>query len=393
MLFAPVCFSRPLWLTAGWCWRPSYVVGFGTIFDSCFRFPGSFHLYFGNYYGPRYAGLGYRPWYTGYGRYDPAFAHYRWRNHAGEGDWLARQRQLYADRGAGRVAVPPRTWSQQTTVINNKTVVNNIANTRVVAPLNQVKIVNKNVNLVRLSPSQAELQRDTLKRTQELRESRSKLEGFRLGASTNAGSRAAELPSLRLNSPPKGNDTIRRNETTLSKPAITNAPGVFPKVTTDTIKPRILDTPSAPRNLELHSSPPKTFSSAPKILDGPAPRSGDFKVETPRSLNVPRSSDPPRNLSVPRSLDAPRTIPAPSSSSRSTPPAPRRSSSLPPPGWSPSLHGNATSSPQGRTLSVYRSAPSTRSGAGPSVHNTSSTRNSWSSSRGSADSRSRKDKK
>jgi hypothetical protein len=75
LVFAPVYFNRPLWHTAGWRYRPSFVVGFNSFFDSCFVGIGG-GFYFGNYYNPFWSGYGHRPWYHGRGRYDPVFAYY-----------------------------------------------------------------------------------------------------------------------------------------------------------------------------------------------------------------------------------------------------------------------------------------------------------------------------
>src|SRR5207244_3339883 len=65
LLFAPVNFRSPLWNVAGWAYRPSYAIGINTPwFSALFAGPNR-NYYFGNYYGSRYAGLGYSPWYSG----------------------------------------------------------------------------------------------------------------------------------------------------------------------------------------------------------------------------------------------------------------------------------------------------------------------------------------
>src|SRR5205814_6457884 len=64
LLFAPVAFNRPLWLDPAWCYRPRFVVSIGAVLDSLFLRPGSCHYYFGDFYGPAYARLGFRPWHS-----------------------------------------------------------------------------------------------------------------------------------------------------------------------------------------------------------------------------------------------------------------------------------------------------------------------------------------
>jgi hypothetical protein len=119
LLFAPVWFHRPFWLTPGWFYRPSFVVSLG--YDSLFVNPLWSSYYFGNYYAPFYAGRAFYPWYS-YGSrfYDPFYAHARW-VHRHDAGWLAGLRssylahQSYAQRGpitsarAGSSAGSPRT--------------------------------------------------------------------------------------------------------------------------------------------------------------------------------------------------------------------------------------------------------------------------------------------
>ncbi len=72
LLFAPVYFTRPLWLNAGWSYRPSYAInigfgggwswGWGGFYSSFFIGPGWNSCYFGDYFSPWYWGGGYRPW-------------------------------------------------------------------------------------------------------------------------------------------------------------------------------------------------------------------------------------------------------------------------------------------------------------------------------------------
>jgi len=344
VLFAPVVFNRPYWVTPGWCWRPTYAVNFGLVFDSAFVRAGSFSFYFGNYYGSPFVRLGYQPWFTGYGRYDPAFSYYRWRNRFDDG-WLVRQRQLYADRGAGRAIAPPRTLAQQTTILANKTIVNNTTNNfRVVAPLNQMKTINNNVNLVKLTPTQLETQKTLMQRTKDIAVVRSKQTAV---AGATGTPRHTDAPAFKLPPLAKGTETIRSVEHPLPKPATTITPKAPvlnnpPKVSTPIlppkdVTPRVIEAPKTfkgpelpkvkindpapmPRNLDVKPAP------LPKINTPPAPKSNNVETFHPKVIETPprnvaptiKSFDAPaahRNLEfrveTPRHVEAPRVTTSP----------------------------------------------------------------------------------
>jgi WXXGXW repeat (2 copies) len=103
LLFAPVYFNQPLWQNPNWCYQPSYVVNCDSLFDAFWFGPRRHHYYFGNYFGPNYARLGFSPWNV-YGRrfHDPLFTYYGWRNRGNPG-WFAGLGRI---RG-GRAVVTP----------------------------------------------------------------------------------------------------------------------------------------------------------------------------------------------------------------------------------------------------------------------------------------------
>ncbi|HEY2785680.1 MAG TPA: hypothetical protein VGJ05_11985 [Fimbriiglobus sp.] len=108
LLYAPVCFTRPLWNTPGWYYRPRFAlnVGYGTgwgsgaFFASLSIGPGFGNYYYGPYgsgwsvglglfpsylyggfgYLPTWAGYAYRSnypwWYSGHGYYNSMYHHY-----------------------------------------------------------------------------------------------------------------------------------------------------------------------------------------------------------------------------------------------------------------------------------------------------------------------------
>ena len=88
LLYAPVCFTQPLWQNAGWAYRPRFALGLGFgsggwgcggLFSSLYIGPGYNSYYYGNYgspfgYGGSWLGFGSSLWsplfgYGGYGGY------------------------------------------------------------------------------------------------------------------------------------------------------------------------------------------------------------------------------------------------------------------------------------------------------------------------------------
>jgi hypothetical protein len=113
LLFAPVYFTRPLWLTTGWFYRPYFTVGFGGLFGNFFVGYGYNHYFFGDYYGSSYLSLGIYPWYWGARyRYDPIWNHQRSvnRNNA---NWATTFHNNYIGRVNGTMPIPPRSLSSQ----------------------------------------------------------------------------------------------------------------------------------------------------------------------------------------------------------------------------------------------------------------------------------------
>jgi WXXGXW repeat (2 copies) len=115
LLFAPVYFTRPLWLTAGWYYRPFFSVGFGGLFGNFFVGFGYNHYFFGDYYARSYLGLGIYPWYWGSRyHYDPIWNHQRWVNR-NNSNWASTFHNNYVGRVNGTLTTPPRTLAAQTT--------------------------------------------------------------------------------------------------------------------------------------------------------------------------------------------------------------------------------------------------------------------------------------
>jgi hypothetical protein len=154
LLFAPVVIERRFWGRPRWVFRPSFVVYEPALVGCLFVRPDYGCYYFGDYFEVRYRRLGFVAWVDfRIGRFapDPLFAYYRWQ-YRGDRLWERNLRTLYVGRFGGGVARPPRTFVQQTTILNNVTInktvnVTNVRNLTLLAPINRV-----DRTVVRLQP-------------------------------------------------------------------------------------------------------------------------------------------------------------------------------------------------------------------------------------------------
>ena len=137
LLFAPVRFTRPIYLEADYVYRPAFVIQPDFLCGALFVRDDCCGYYFGDYFT-----VGYQPRYTPWMSYRPNrfsfdanFGYYRGA-YAGNIGWERNLRTLYASRYSGDIPRPPRTLVQQNTVINNITINKTTTN-----------IVHKNVNI------------------------------------------------------------------------------------------------------------------------------------------------------------------------------------------------------------------------------------------------------
>jgi hypothetical protein len=161
LLFAPVCFNRALWLTPGWAYQPSYCITPSLLTSALFLGPGRSSLYFGNYYGPAYRDLGFRPWYGG-SPGNTLFSYYRWRNGANLA-WYSGLRSTYAGRFSGTLTPPAATLAEQNRLLARSSA--SVANSlHIVRPLHEI---HTHVPLTRLSHAQVQQARLHAERIQQ----------------------------------------------------------------------------------------------------------------------------------------------------------------------------------------------------------------------------------
>jgi hypothetical protein len=141
LLFAPVRLDANVVAAQGFQYVPRFAVLPDFLVGCLFARPATCHYYFGDYFEDRYAKGGFVPWVdfrVGRAALDPNFAYYRG-EFAREPRWEHELRALYSDRRNGAVPRPPRTLTQQTTLLRG------LAGNR-----SESQFVSKEVNITRL---------------------------------------------------------------------------------------------------------------------------------------------------------------------------------------------------------------------------------------------------
>jgi hypothetical protein len=128
VLYAPV-FIDPTVVTTSFYYTPSYAISSPVVVDTLFVQPAYGHYYFGDYYGPTYAAMGYQSAFVyGAGRYDSVVVYETWA-HRSQPNWVSLQINIYNGRSGGALPLPPRTLVQQNTIVRqNITNVTNVTN-------------------------------------------------------------------------------------------------------------------------------------------------------------------------------------------------------------------------------------------------------------------------
>jgi hypothetical protein len=170
VLFAPVFFEPGVYVRPGFFFSPSIVIGFGVFSDHLFLRPRYHHYYFGDYYAPRYAEIGFHASFSFRSTrcYDPIYSHLRW-EHRQDREWEHRVVTTYEYRRDHEAARPPRTWAAQRTL--NVTTVEARQNHVVVATSIQ-QMSRQKENPVRFQPLPKEERQRLTQRGHEVQASR-----------------------------------------------------------------------------------------------------------------------------------------------------------------------------------------------------------------------------
>jgi len=134
LMFAPVYYAQPVYLQPAYVYTPSITIAAPGLMANLFVQPNYSHYCFGDYYDRTFVSVGIVPWFSftfvsGPGRpvyNDPLFVFYATVNVGRDPGWVTRVRQEYVVRRDNVAMRPPRTYIEQTRIIErNLTVINN----------------------------------------------------------------------------------------------------------------------------------------------------------------------------------------------------------------------------------------------------------------------------
>ncbi len=190
-IFAPVYFQRPIYRQANWVYRPWCVIPADNLFIHLWVRPNYCHYYFGNYYGPRYANFGLRPWWelaVQRRHYDP-FASYCHVHYRRQGiDFIGRVQGWHEYYARHEDRRPSRTWREQQVAFTRDSPQASIE-TQLFAR-NLVEVARRGDAPVRLTRVDQETRRALAQRTEHIRE----LHVARKQVEREAASVVARLP-------------------------------------------------------------------------------------------------------------------------------------------------------------------------------------------------------
>ena len=134
-MFAPVYYPQPIYLQPSYVFTPSITIATSGLVANLFVQPGYGHYVFGDYYDRSFLSVGIFPWFSfsymsGPSRpvfYDPLFSFYASVNIGRDPGWVTQIREEYIVRRDNVAMRPPRTYIEQTRIIErNVNVTNNV---------------------------------------------------------------------------------------------------------------------------------------------------------------------------------------------------------------------------------------------------------------------------
>jgi hypothetical protein len=331
LLFAPVRFNRRVFEREGFVYVPEYVVQPDFLLGALFVRPAYGTYYFGDYFEDRYEKRGFTSWVdyrVGRHSFDPNFAFYRHR-YRNDDHWEASLRDLYALRRSGDVPRPPRTWVQQTQIVNDITI-NKTENIT----------INKNINITNIQNVTA---LTPIRKAESVR--LTGLSGL-TGAKPSEGRAVPVAKTIKLETVSKERQAeVKHHVTQMREFAVTQqkeqtkilSTGTMPVKPTDrpkSVKVEMPKNPARPVNPRIETkapAPPPSPPPAPKHEERPIPPHEPPIQSAPPKVHVPPPG--PREPPLPaKDPIPPRKEPfTPKPAKDPIPPLPPRKEPPPPP--------------------------------------------------------------
>ena len=393
VLFAPAYIPPAVYADPGFTYTPTYVVQESCLFGSLFCRRGFGSYYFGDYFSPTYASLGFTAWcgnvglsigIGGGGWYDPLFSYYRCGFRSDPFWGGGGIHNLYAGRYRGDYLRPPHTLVQQNTVINNITRNHTVNNVNV----NNVTMVNSINNVARSGRRRFESVGDPARRqfaqaghaTREVAARRATTEGqlaARRGTGPHATPLRAALPVARNpvgrttpgtvgsapggpRSSPGAGGAGNRPARSAPRPAAIGRPRAAASAPAPKATPSPTGSPAGPTDRRPAAGGSRLPSGAP-ARQAPAPKTTPALPRTAPASPRVKPSASPAAPALPRTKpSASRTVP---SAPRSSPSVPRTSPSVPRTAPRPQGAVPRTSPPVTPRVTPRPSAPAARTTA------------------------------
>jgi WXXGXW repeat (2 copies) len=183
LIFAPVYYAQPVYLQPAYVFTPSITIATPGLVANLFVQPSYSHYCFGDYYDRTFISVGIVPWFSltyasGPGRpvyYDPLFSFYATVNLGRDPGWATRVRQEYVVRRDNVAMRPPRTYIEQTRIIERNVTVINSGRGRdsvMARPIHQLASHSEAAGGMRLERVSTESRRQWQERGVELRQFR-----------------------------------------------------------------------------------------------------------------------------------------------------------------------------------------------------------------------------
>jgi hypothetical protein len=319
MLFAPAYIPPVIYSQPAYVYTPTVIVREDCLYGAFFHRRGYGGYYFGDYFAPSYAGLGFTFW-SGHvsasisigGWRDPLFSYYRC-GYRSDPFWRTGVYDLCAGRYRGDYMRPPTTLIQQNTVINNITNIKNsnnvnVNNVTMLTSLNQAGNGGRRLQAVseierRNQQTQANLTRDAGNRrgTVESELASRPGAGGRTGAPRQATLEVPTRPALKDGVTPKGPSVAGKGGTGLQPPTAPAGPRPTPLGKKD---PAVVGGGNGPRPNPgiVGGTEPKGNLKPPVVTKpGPTVRPGDPAVKPDVGATPPvERLNPPTVKPVPK---------------------------------------------------------------------------------------------
>lgn len=329
VLFAPVAFAPVVIARPAFVYTPVYCVPPASLYTSLFVRRGWGAYYFGDYFEPRYATVGFSAWIggrnggfavsVGVGRpapaFDPMWAYYQ-AAHRHDPAWAVGVTNVYAGRFRGELPPPPRTLVQQNVVVNNitnttvvnNTVVNNtvinkptVNNLTMVAPITAVQQTNPAVALRPVQRDERVREQQAARQLNEMAANRQRLESGLANRGVSPTQPSDRPRQVKLDVP----------QTFVARAQVSAAPDKAPPLPAARLAEMGTNTPA-------RTPPVKDFNPAPPSVIPPAKTTQPTRPVQPV---MPPAVVPPGAK--------PTTLPVPAPSTTTVPPV-AKPSTLPP---------------------------------------------------------------